>query len=174
MKGQTNFEVDRRSDHADYCLSWVLNDAHYHIWLEPGTFKIQPPLGVKDKTRAIYKHLRHHPDCQHLKIDVPKNRAMVDDAIAEAVANHLFEKADQRVRDENAARRKEAAAEHAVTCAKEAGPQLLAVLKAIDEFWRGGDYIHPLSPGALIMDGDQTISDAVKAAIVAAEPQVHP
>lgn len=174
MKGQTNFEVDRRSDHSDYCLSWELGDAHYHIWLESGTFKLRPALGVKDRTRAIYKRSPHSDDIQYLKTDVPKNRAMVDDAIAEAVANHLFEKEDQRLRDENIALRKRDAAAYAVTLAKEAGPQMLAVLKAIDEFWRGGDYIHPLSPGALIMDGDQTISDAVKAAIVAAEPQVHP
>ena len=104
MKGQTNFEVDRRSDHADYCLSWELGDAHYHIWLESGTFKLRPQLGVKDRDACDLQALAPQPRLQHLKADVPKNRAMVDDALAEAVANHLFEKEDQRLRDENAAR----------------------------------------------------------------------
>jgi hypothetical protein len=105
---------------------------------------------------------------RHLNRGIAKNKTMIQDALAEAVAGHLFEKCDQRLREAEAKRQADNRAAFLVRCAQEAGPEMLKVLLAIREFYADNNH-HPLDPGALILDGDETIADAVNRVVNLAE-----
>lgn len=166
----TNLEVMRGSEYSDYALSWHFKGARYHVWLSAdGRYELRPEL-FKNPIEPRNRHEPGYFATRHLDVTVAKNAEMIEQAKAEAVAGHLFGKCDQKLADEAKQQREKAAAAHALQLVKEAGPQMLTILKAISEFWRTGDDLQPLSPGALILpEGDQTIVAAVRAAVLQAE-----
>jgi hypothetical protein len=170
MANISKVDVGRRGE--EYSLSWVYGGDDYHVWLRSGTHELMAGIGTNG--RELYKTVHStdkpgHRDVRYLDAKIPKNKAMIDEAMASAVAEHMFEDADAKVAEGEAKRLAKAAAEYKVTLAKKAGPKMLVILKAISEFWKEGGDIHPLSPGALILEGEETIADAVRAAILEAE-----
>lgn len=128
MANLTDVHVGRSGD--DYCLSWRMDEDKYHIWIEAANFKIRPGMMGRElyKTPPKNEHGKQ-PDVRLLRLDVPKNKLMVDDAIAEATAAHLFEKCEAELAAIKNERLIKAAAEHKLEMARQAGPELLKVLE---------------------------------------------
>jgi hypothetical protein len=172
-----NVSVGRSGE--QYSLSWSWKQDHYHVWLRIPSLEVTPAIGSGRGYPAVYKTVpptdkhprtgRYRNEVRYLDARIAKNKAMVEDAMAQAEAGRLFEKCERKLAQEEKERLAQAAAEYKVRLAKEAGPQMLIVLKAISKFWQEGGNIHPLSPGALLLEGEETIADAVKLAIIMAE-----
>jgi hypothetical protein len=163
--------VERTSQHSDYCLGWQTSEARYHVWLAPENYALRAVVGRS--TAQLYKHdLTPDSKCRFLSVAVPKNKAMFDDAMAEAVAGHLFEKCDEAIAQAERDRLARAAAEHKVTLAEKAGPKMLRVLKAIAEYWSDEQKDTPIAPGALLTD-EETIAEVVRKVVAEAEGLPH-
>lgn len=167
----TNVEVERGSPHAEYALMWESAGARYHVWLCPDDKSMSSPILFKNAPLRLKRGDAGFFETRRLKMSIAKNKLIVDDAMAEAVAGHLFEQCDQKLADAEKERLAKNAAEYKVTLAEKAGPKMLEVLRAIAEFWSDEQKDFPLSPGALILPAfnQNTIRDAVRAAVAEAE-----
>jgi hypothetical protein len=191
----TNVTVHRNSEYADYSISWEFKGSRYHIWMSGDEHAVRPTLYKNTLDHNLKRGDPGYLPTRQLNVTVPKNKLMIDDAIAEAVAAQLFEAADQKLKDEAAAKAIEYAAARKLKDAEAAAPEMLKVLKAIAEFWSGEQTSFPLSPGALILpagsfysnrdgeaqiigktggglvnpDDHETIADAVRRVVLFAE-----
>jgi hypothetical protein len=126
----SDVEVGRHSEHSDYSLSWRSGDARYHLWLSTdGRYAIQYCIG--SRTRSLYKTVEvgGTSKVSQLDLSVDKNYAMFQDALAEATAQHLFEKCNADLLEREQKRLAEAHAEYLVELQHKAGPEMYAVLK---------------------------------------------
>jgi hypothetical protein len=169
-----NVTVERGSPHAEYALMWEGGGARYHVWLSDN---LHPTGKVGLLGVVLFKNCplplkRGNPgyfETRRLKLSIAKNKAMFETALAEAKRDGLFAKADDELATKEQERRAKAAAEYKVTLAEQAGPKMLVVLQAIAQFWSGEQTNAPLSPGALILDDEETIADAVRRVIAEGE-----
>jgi hypothetical protein len=170
----SDVEVSRHSEHSEYSLSWRSGDARYHVWLSTdGQYKVKPCIGNSNQNRALYKTTENGPAARatisQLDISVPKNKAMVLDAMAEATAQHLFEKCNADLLEHEQAYLKKAHAEYLIELQHKAGPEMYKVLKAIAVFF-ARNLSMPLAPGAMISEtGDELIVDEVNRVVTLAE-----
>jgi hypothetical protein len=166
----SNVAVNRESEHGDYCLAWRGKDAQYHVWLAPDDYT--PRTVVGQRGAEIYKRdlaETYASKCRFLKLAIPKNKAMFQDAMAEATAQHLFEKCNANLLEREQKRLAEAHAAYLIELQHRAGPEMFAVLKAIDGFFATNENF-TLAPGAQILQlGRETIADAVRRVVKLAE-----
>jgi hypothetical protein len=165
----TNVKVERAPSSSAYALGWVHNNVSYHVWLD-GDRKFSVMNGLTNGRPTLYKHSPTGKRVGHLNAEIAKNAEMIRQAIDEAVANHLFTKCDEQILAEEQKKLAAMQAARRLSDVQAAGPQMLAVLKAIDEFWKDGGDRQPLDPGALILDDrEQIIVEAVREAVRQAE-----
>jgi hypothetical protein len=128
----SDVEVSRHSEHSEYSLSWRSGDARYHVWLSTdGRYDVKPCIG--NKTRSLYKTPENGAASQtkvsQLDINVPKNKAMFQDAMAEATAQHLFEKCNADLLEREQKMLAKCHAEYLIELQHKAGPEMFTVLK---------------------------------------------
>jgi hypothetical protein len=172
VKPITNVHVHRNSPFApEYSLGWEFDGARYHVWVSTdGRFDVRPELFKNPTVRWENRLQTERPEgffeTRKLSLAIAKNKAMADDAMAQAVAGNMFAAADRKLTIEEQNRKAKARDAYLQTLAKEAAPDMLKVLQAIAEFWKDEQRAFPLDPGALLFeDGDLTIADAVRNAI---------
>lgn len=164
MANLENLRVERGGD--QYCLAWTCGHRGYHIWLSTD-FKITG--GARP---LFYRPVAGENQVSRLSLAVPKNKAMVDDAITEATVQHLFEKHEQDLILEKARRQKAQAERQAAERVREAAPEMLALLEAVAEFWSEYEKFQtPLHPGAMITEKDECIAELVREVVRKARGQ---
>jgi hypothetical protein len=157
----TNVTAGLSSQYANYHVACECDGARYHIWVDKDTHQPFYPQTLYKNSLAKYGEPGYYKT-RHLKPDSKFASEMVAALLHEAAANNLYEKADQKLADELAAEQATHKAAVAVRVAKDAGPEMLKVLESIYEFWRESRGRNPLWPGAMILDDDETIFEAIE------------
>lgn len=121
-----NLTVEYSGDR--YCVGWEFKGDCYHFWLE-GPDRATAIRLLHASHRPLFKRRPGAKDVQRLTLLVKKNELMVDDAIAQASAEHLFEKCEQKRAADEEKWRQEKEAQRKLDLAKAAAPELLAALR---------------------------------------------
>lgn len=121
-----NLHVGKSGD--QYCLSWKFKADGYHVWLDSKTYKVKSGWNG-NRERALYKTVPGEQAVRMLSIMVPKNKLMIADAIAEATAQHLFEKCDQELAAAEQKQLAKAEEQRKLKLVMRAGPEMLEALQ---------------------------------------------
>jgi hypothetical protein len=181
FKNQQNLSVDLPGGGMGFALMWESEGMRYHVWVtndehltpEPTIFQ-NPAKDTKRGDAGHFQTRRYTFDGENAGEWVRRN--MVKSLIETAKERGFFDAARKKYAQEQAAERAGNRAAYQIKLAQEAGPQMLAVLKAISEFWQEADSeTANLNACALIfsrddkVNGEKTIAEAVRDVIRQAE-----
>lgn len=94
-------EVHVGSPYSPFCLAWVYDGARYHVWLNRATKELEQRVLFKNSIPN--RGETGYFECRRLKADIERNAELIGLAMHMATVGDLFNKAEQKMRDEEAA-----------------------------------------------------------------------
>lgn len=144
MSKITNVELVNYSGFTGHAaVAWVAGEAHFHVWIKISKNKnyniIQNSIIFKNPLLEIDRHSTGYFDTRKLDGTIPKNAAIIQEALDVVVANSLIDKAIEA--ELESGKKRQAANEAAMhlETVQKAGPELLAAcelaLALIKDTW---------------------------------------
>jgi hypothetical protein len=123
-------------DSPEFCVSWVKDDARYHVWLDRKTMLVRAGLTGTQKTQTLYKNpplgTKHKGEgwYQTRRLDARKHDATLELVFAHCIRHDLYAKAVAKAKADEEEHYRVQQARIALDRVQEAGPLLLIAAKA--------------------------------------------
>lgn len=99
-----NVEVLCTSEYSDYALSWTTKEARFHVWLDRQTKALRPDA-LHKRSHAEYKQEGYF--YRRLKVEIPRNAAMIEEARRIAEDRDLYTLATYKLKERDQAEDRE-------------------------------------------------------------------